>query len=104
MVSPNPRSLVNKLNASCRRALEGAAGLCLSRTNRTVEIEHWLLKLLEPADSDLPRVFRHYEIDPARVARELTRALDRLKTGSDRPPTMSPDLVEWMQAAWVLAS
>ncbi len=104
MVSPNPRSLVNKLNATCRRALEAAAGLCLSRTNRTVEIEHWLLKLLEPADTDLPRILRRFEIDPARVVRELTRALDRLKTGNDRPPTMAQDLPEWMREAWVLAS
>jgi type VI secretion system protein VasG len=104
MVSPNPRSLVNKLNTTCRRALEAAAGLCLSRTNRTVEIEHWLLKLLEPADTDLSRILRHYEIDPARVVRELTRSLDRLKTGSDRPPTISQDLVEWMREAWVVAS
>jgi len=58
------------LNTTCRRALEGAAGLCLSRTHYNVEIEHWLLKLLEVADGDLPRILRHYEIDVSRVTRD----------------------------------
>ena len=47
MSAINLKTLVNKLNPVCRRALEGAAGLCLSRTNYNVEMEHWLLKLLE---------------------------------------------------------
>ena len=78
MASVNPRALAAKLNATCRRALEGAAGLCLSRTNYNVEIEHWLLKLLELANTDLTPILRHYDIEPGRVNRELTRSLDQL--------------------------
>ena len=59
----NLKSLVGKLNDTCRRALEAAAGLCLSRTNYNVEIEHWLLKLIEASDTDLAALFRHYEVD-----------------------------------------
>src|SRR5688572_28951769 len=58
MAAVNLKTLVNKLNPICRRALEGAAGLCLSRTNYNVEIEHWLLKLLESADTDLAKILR----------------------------------------------
>ena len=36
----NLKSLVGRLNDVCRNALESAAGLCLSRTNYDVEIEH----------------------------------------------------------------
>ncbi len=104
MASANPRPLVNKLNATCRRALEGAAGLCLSRTNYNVELEHWLLKLLETADTDLTKILKHYDVDPARVSRELTRTLDGLKTGNARPPSLSPDLLDWMREAWSLGS
>jgi type VI secretion system protein VasG len=100
----NLKVLVGKLNTTCRRALEGAAGLCMSRTNFHVEIEHWLLKLLEPTEGDLPRVFKHYDIDPGRVARELTRALDQLKTGSSRGAELSPDIVDLMREAWTLSS
>jgi len=104
MASLNLKSLVGKLNASCRRALEGSAGLCLSRTNYNVEVEHWLMKLLEPADGDLPRILRHYEVDPARLNRELTKVLDGLKTGNARAPELSPEIVDLMREAWVLSS
>ena len=104
MAPLNLKALVGKLNATCRRTLEAAAGLCLSRTNYNVELEHWLLKLLEPSDTDLPRVLQHYEIDKAKVSRELTRSLDQLKTGNARAPELSADLLDLMREAWVLAS
>jgi type VI secretion system protein VasG len=102
--SLNPRALAGKLNSVCRRALEGAGGLCLSRTNFNVEIEHWLIKLLEPADTDLSKVLRHYDVDASRVSRELTHTLDRLKTGNARAPVLSPEIMDLMREAWVLTS
>jgi type VI secretion system protein VasG len=104
MAAVAPKTLASKLNPLCRRALEGAAGLCLSRSNYHVEIEHWLVKLLEPTQSDLTRLLRHFEVDPARVNRELTRSLDGLKTGNTRAPELSPDILDWMREAWVLGS
>ena len=99
------RSLTAKLNTPCRTALVNALGLCVSQTNYEVEIEHWLLKLLEPADGDLPRLFKHFDVNPSRVQRELTAALEKLKRGSGRPtPELSPELIQWMREAWVLAS
>ncbi len=100
----NLKSLVGKLDNLSRRALEAAAGLCLSRTNYNVEIEHWLLKLLEPADSDIARIVKHYDIDASRANRDLTRSLDKLKTGNARAPELSLDVVDTMREAWVLAS
>ncbi len=81
------KTLVGKLNPVCRRALEAAAGLCLSRTNYNVEIEHYLLKLLEvgrirPAAH--PQALRGRSQRGGQ--RELTRALDKLKTGNARRP------------------
>ncbi len=104
MASINLKSLVGKLNPLCRRALEGAAGLCLSRTNYNVELEHWLLKLLEPADSDLARIVKHYGVDASRVNRDLTRSLDKLKTGNARAPELSLEVVDAMREGWVAAS
>ncbi len=100
----NLKSLIGKLNDTTRRALEGAAGLCLSRTNYNVEVEHWLMKLLEASDTDLSKLLRHYEVDPSRVNRELTKAIDRLKTGNSRPPSLSPMIVDLVKHAWFLAS
>ena len=40
------KALIAKLNSTCRNSLEAAAGLCMSRTNYNVEIEHLLIKLI----------------------------------------------------------
>ena len=58
MASLNPRSLVSKLNATCRRALEAAAGLCLARTHYDIEVEHFLLKLLDSSNNDAAAILR----------------------------------------------
>jgi len=104
MVAVDLKSLVGRLNDLCRRSLEAAAGLTLSRSNFNVEIEHWLLKLLEAPDSDLLAILRQYEIEPARLAADLTRVLDRLKTGNTRAPALSPHVVQLAREAWMLAS
>ena len=98
------QSLIGKLDEQCRSALEAAAGLCLARTNYEVDIEHLLLKLLELPDSDVGPILRRYEIDASRLSRDLTRALDRLKTGNARTPALSPHLPRLIQEAWLLAS
>jgi type VI secretion system protein VasG len=98
------KSLVGKLNPTCRRSLESAAGLCLSRTNYNVEIEHWLVKLMETPDTDLTAVFRRFEVDSSRLTRDLTKLIDRLKTGNARPPALSPHIVTLLREAWMIGS
>ncbi len=100
----NLKGLIGKLDDTSRRALEGAAGLCLSRTHYDVDIEHFLTKLMEMPDTDLHRIFRYYGIDHSRVSRDLTRVLDGLKTGNARTPTLSPRLPRLINEAWSLAS
>jgi type VI secretion system protein VasG len=104
MAAIDLKSLVGRLNEQCRRALEGAAGLTLSRTHYNVEIEHWLVKLADAADSDLIAILRHYEVDEGRWRADLNRALDRMKTGNSRAPSLSPDIVELSKDAWLFAS
>jgi type VI secretion system protein VasG len=100
----NLKAVVGKLNPACRRALEAAAGLCVSRTNYNVEVEHWLLKLVEPTDGDLPKLFKHYGVDAAKLSRELTRTLDALRTGNARGAELSLEVVDLMREAWTLSS
>ena len=100
----NLRALIGKLNDETRGALEAAAGLCLSRTHYDVEIEHFLMKALDRSDTDAAFVLRHYGVDRSRLAAELTRSLDRLKSGNARTPSLSPSLVRMLQEAWTIAS
>jgi type VI secretion system protein VasG len=104
MATIDLKSLVGRLNDPCRRALEAAAGLTLSRTHYNVEIEHWLTKLIDIADGDLPAILRHYEVDEARLRADLNRAMDRMKTGNARAPSLSPEIVECAKQAWLFAS
>ena len=83
------KSLVGKLNPTCRNGLESAAGLCLARTNYEVEIEHWLLKLAEAPNTDLAAILRYFKSTTHGI-RELTRVVDHLKTGNSRSPALSP--------------
>ena len=100
----NLKSLVGRLNDVSRNALEGAAGLCLSRTNYDVEVEHILAKILEQDDTDLHKIASHYEINIDRLNKDVTTALERLKTGNSRTPGLSDRIPEWIQNAWLLAS
>ena len=97
-------SLIKTLNTTCLDALQAAAGLCLSKTNPTVEVEHWLLKLLERPDADPPRLFRQFDVDPSRLQRDLERAIAGFRTGNDRTPALSPLIDDLIREAWVLTS
>lgn len=104
MVAIDLKSLVGRMNALTRRQLEAAAGLTLSRTHYNVEIEHVLMKLVETSGSDVAAVLRKGGVDAGRVANEITRALDKFKTGNSRAPSLSPDIVTWLREAWLLTS
>jgi len=104
MITIDLKSLVGRLNEPTRNALEGAAGLCLARTHYNVEIEHWLLKLLEIPSSDIAAVLTKFGVDSGKLARDLNVELDRIKAGNTRAPALSPNVVDVAKNAWLLAS
>jgi len=98
------KSLIGKLNGLSRGALEAALGLAASGGHYSVEIEHWLLKLLDAADSDVLALIRHYEVDAARLRADLDRVVKGLKSGSSRTPALAPQVVDLAREAWLVAS
>jgi type VI secretion system protein VasG len=100
----NLRALISKLDATARSAMEGAAGLCLSRTHYDVEIEHYLTKLLDAPGTDFVLIAKHFGVDKSRLAAELTRSLDKLKSGNARTPAISPSVLKMIKEAWTIAS
>ncbi len=101
----NLRSLIGKLTDTSRRGLEGAVGLAASRTHYEVDLEHWLAKLLEPAESgDLQLLLRAADVDPRRVLGDLAKALARLRTGSAGRPELTPTIEDLVREAWVQCS
>jgi type VI secretion system protein VasG len=100
----NLRSLIGKLNRTTRNTLEAAAGLCLSRTHYEVEIEHFLTKLLDATGSDFALVTRHFDVDKSRLAAELGRSLDKLKSGNARNPVISTTVFKMLTEGWTYGS
>jgi type VI secretion system protein VasG len=103
-MTANLKGLIGKLNDTTRNALEAAAGFCLARTHYDIEVEHFLLKLLDTTDSDLPRILKQFGVDKSRLTGDLTRSLDKLKSGNARTPAFSPTLTDMLSEAWTIGS
>ena len=94
-------ALFGKLNSLCYRAIESSTVFCKLRGNPYVELAHWMHQILQLQDSDLVRIIRQYDLDPATLARDLTAALDRLPRGSTSVTDLSSQLEETVERAWV---
>ncbi len=103
-MTANLKGLIGKLNDTTRNALEAAAGFCLARTHYDIEVEHFLLKLLDTTDSDFPRILKQFGVDKSRLTGDLTRSLDKLKSGNARTPAFSPTLTDMLSEAWTIGS
>ncbi len=97
-------TLFGKLNPAGYKAIEGATVFCKLRGNPYVELVHWLHQVLQGQDSDLHRIIRHFELDPSRLAADMTAALDRLPRGATAISDFSPHIEEMIERAWVLAT
>jgi type VI secretion system protein VasG len=103
-MSYNMRALIGKLNPTARGVLEGATGLCVSRTHFSIELHHYLAKLLEADNTDATRIFRHYGVDTSKFSREITVALDKVKRGNTAGPAISETIMEMLKEAWSFGS
>ena len=97
-------ALFGKLDELCYRALESATVFCKMRGNPYVELSHWVHQLLQQPDSDLHRVVRHYDVDAARLSRDLLESLDRLPRGSTSVSDLSVQVEEAVEKGWLYAS
>ena len=98
------KTLVAKLNPACRHALEEAARLTVREGHFAVEVEHLLLTLMQSAEAgDLAIVVKRYALAQEDVEADLTSAIERFRRGNTRTPSLSPQLEELLNAAWLLA-
>ena len=97
-------ALFGKLNAPAYKAIESATVFCKLRGNPYVELVHWLQQLLQTQDSDLHRIIRHFELDPSRLAKDVTDALDRLPRGATSISDLSEHVMNAVERAWVYST
>lgn len=103
-MSYNMRALIGRLNPTARNLMEGATGLCVSRTNYSIEFHHYLAKVIEADNTDASRIFRHYGVDTTKFAREVQVALDKMKRGNTGGPALSETVMEMLKEAWSIGS
>src|SRR5437867_9994253 len=94
-------ALFGKLNSIAYRAIEAATVFCKMRGNPYVELVHWIHQILQLPDSDLHRIIRQFNVEPSRLAKDLTEALDRLPRGSTSITDLSSHVEEAVERGWV---
>lgn len=77
---------------------------CKLRGNPYVELVHWFHQVLQLQDSDLHQILRQFNIEPGRLAKDITEALDRLPRGSTSITDLSSHVEEAVERGWVYGS
>jgi type VI secretion system protein VasG len=96
--------LFEKLNSVGYKAIESATVFCKLRGNPYVELIHWFHQILQQQDSDMHRIVREFQIEPSRLARDMTEALDRLPRGATSISDLSSHVEEAVERGWVYGS
>ena len=97
-------ALFGKLNTVAFKAIEGATTFCKLRGNPYVELVHWVSQILNTNDSDWHRIIRRFELNPSRLAKDVTDALDRLPRGATAIQDFSPHVENAVERGWVYAT
>lgn len=97
-------SLFGKLDSTAYKAIESATLFCKMRGNPFVELSHWIHQILQQDASDLRRILTHFDVDAARLAKDLTQSLDRLPRGATSVSDLSMHVEESVERGWVYAS
>jgi type VI secretion system protein VasG len=97
-------ALFGRLGPIAYRAIESATLFCKMRGNPYVELTHWIHQLLQQSDTDLHRIIKHFGLDPAHLARDLTASLDRLPRGASSVSDLAVQVAESVERGWVYGS
>jgi type VI secretion system protein VasG len=100
----NRAALFGKLNSLAYKAIEGATVFCKLRGNPYVELVHWLQQILQTADSDVHRIVKRFDLDPSKLAKDVTDALDRLPRGATSISDLSSHVENAVERGWVYAT
>ncbi|KQV45357.1 MULTISPECIES: type VI secretion system ATPase TssH [unclassified Duganella] len=103
-MSINLKTLIGKLNDTCRNAATRAASICVGLGQYEVDQEHLLLALLENPRSDMVALARHFEVDTSRLQSDLQAEIARFRSGNARTPVFSARLPKLFENAWLIAS
>ena len=104
MIQIDLATLVKRLNAFSRQALEQAASECMSQQAAEITVAHVLIQMLAIPCSDVRVIAEKVEIRGDELRQALTVENYATSRSVDSYPAFSPMLVEWLKEAWLLAS
>ena len=103
-MSINLKTLIGKLDDTCRAAATRAAGLCVSLGQYEVDIEHLFLALLEQPACDVAVIARRCGVSIERLEADLHAEVAGFRSGNTRTPVFSERLPKLFEHAWLIAS
>ncbi|HCG8475900.1 TPA: type VI secretion system ATPase TssH [Vibrio parahaemolyticus] len=104
MININLSSLIQRLHPIAKVALEDAAALAVSEKANEVQIEHYLLSLLERPNSDFDVLLSHFDCSENLLRQSVRSTLDTNAKGNGNKPVFSALLIEWLQESWLVSS
>jgi len=96
--------LISHLNSDLKTALEYAAAEAMKSEVGAIEIEHWLVAIMQSPSKELHQFLDSQHVNVANFLQELQQRIQKLDKVNSGQPTISPDTIELMKDAWLIAS
>ena len=98
------KELVARLNPTCQRAFKAAADTAKLRGNPYVELAHFIEQLVLADRDDVQLILAEAGVDAARLAADMTLAIDRLPYGATSIQDFSDHVFHAIQEGWSFGS
>jgi type VI secretion system protein VasG len=104
MADVSLETVTGKLNQigydSFMQALRHAKGA----GNRNLELEHWLLKILQMDNTDVALTVDHFKLDQAKLLSELTAVVNGFAMNKTEMPGISENIIDALDRGWHYAT
>src|SRR5882724_6759463 len=72
--------------------------------NRNLELEHWLLKILQMDRTDLALTADHFKLDRAKLMADVGAAVSGFAMNKTEMPGISENIIDSLDRAWHFAT
>jgi len=100
----NLEVLVKRLDGPCHVALEEALSLVAAQSQRSVELAHWLYKLLDTKDEMWQACLEKFSLNVGNIKEQLHRKIVCYPANHGSAPTLSQSVIDTACEAWLIAS
>lgn len=96
--------MFGKLDRTAYQAMESATVLCKARGNPFVELVHWINQIVLADKTDFHAIFNAFDVDTARLSKDLVAAMDRLPRGASSISDFADSVEIAIKEAWMITS